>query len=245
MIPAVMLAAGFVLTACATESGDDAVENSAELADDLSFEVADLMLLDELADLEDAEPREGAGPSASESTEFNAENSVKAGLQCGFNCPVGEAILYTTCSWSCGSCASPGFDNAAYCSPVPVIASISATPNPVPVPAGSLGQTSVCWDLANLAGRKVWIKVSANGNAKQIFNGERDAGLTCIPAPWIQENGHYVFTVETDRYSNSVIATTTVTGFTAPGTGTGTGTGTGAGTGPGDDCGPGHPALCP
>lgn len=236
-----MLVAGFVLAACATESGDDAVEGSAELADDLTFEVADLMLLDELADLEGAEPPEGPGPSASAAADFNSENSVEAGLQCGFNCPAGEAILYTTCDWSCGSCAGPGFDNAAYCSPEPVIASISATPNPVPVPAGSLGQTSVCWDLASLLGRKVWIKVSANGNAKQIFNGERDEGQTCIPAPWIQENGHYVFTVETDRYSNSAIATTTVTGFTAPGTGTGTG----PGPGPGDDCGPGHPVMCP
>lgn len=231
-----MLVAGFVLTACATESGDGAAEGSAELADDLTYEVADLMLLDELADLEEVEHPEGSGQSASATADFNTENSVEAGLQCGFNCPAGEVILYTTCNWSCGSCAGPGFDNAAYCSPAAIMASISATPNPVPVPTGSLGQTSVCWNLANLAGGKVWIKVSANGNAKQIFNGERDEGQTCIPAPWIQENGHYVFTVETDRYSNSAIATTTVTGFTAPGPG--------PGPGPGDDCGPGHSQMC-
>lgn len=233
-----MLVLGAVLAACASESGDDSSDPSAELADDLSYDVEDLVLLDQLADLELAELPAGEAPPLDPATDFNMENTVEAGLYCGFNCPIGEAILYTTCSWSCGSCAY-GWDNASYCSPVPITASISATPNPVQVPAGSLGQTSVCWDLAGLAGRKVWIKVSANGNPKQIFNGERDGGRTCIPAPWIQANGHYVFTVETNQYSNSVIATTTVTGQAAPGNGPD------PDPDPWDDCGPGHPNMCP
>lgn len=165
------------------------------------------------------------GPEGSHETTATPEAPASGDIQtqehalrfaCSGSCNSNEVFNGYHCHTGCpgyGTCIQSGGWNSAICSPLPnIVASITAQPNTVYVPQGTLGSANICWTLSELHDRKVWIKVSVNGGGKQIFNGERDSGTTCIVAPWIQGGNSYMFTVETNQSSDSVIANTTVAG---------------------------------
>ncbi|MCP3142768.1 hypothetical protein [Pyxidicoccus xibeiensis] len=144
--------------------------------------------------------------------ESTLETTEQELIVCGPLCPPGYTQLGFACSTGCAG----GCPNAVSCSPTPSTANIWGTPQTVTVPAGaSHGTSKICWNTSGLP-YPVWIKVSANGAAEQLFTKESDPGQACIDATWIGVNQSYVFSIRTAKTGGSVLATTTVYGVAAP-----------------------------
>jgi hypothetical protein len=128
-------------------------------------------------------------------------------ITCGALCPPGYDFAGWACSTSC-----PGYCyNAVYCAPTPVYATISADPQTVSVPPGSVGTTRICWNTSGL-NYPVWITVSVNGASEALFTKESDRGSYCENAPWIQAGNSYEFRIRTQQTGGTVLTSTTVYG---------------------------------
>ena len=149
-----------------------------------------------------------AGCMVDATEEFEAIDSVEQeALVCGTWCPAGQIPSFFACSSTCpGSC-----QNAVFCVPIPVTASISASPAIVAVPPGSLGTSKICW---NTSGQDypVWIKVSGNGAPEQLFTKESDPGSACEDAPWIAAGDSAVFRIRTQQTGGTILASASVVG---------------------------------
>lgn len=156
-------------------------------------------------------PENGAGdPLALELPTDEVASNEQALTRCGFSCPANYLMVGWTYSPFCPG--QPPWWNAVECAFNPPYYSISASPQTVVVPAGTLGNTQLCWQTSGTQ-YPLWITVSHNGQPEQLYTRERDIGRFCDTIPWIQGGSTYHFRIRTQQSGGSVLASTVVQGI--------------------------------
>src|SRR5262245_16556283 len=117
-------------------------------------------------------------------------------------------LLTLTLTTACTASEPPAADTNRPSAETPKApgADISASPNPIPVGPGELGETTVTWKTPDESPGEVYVAI--NDGAEALF---AQGASGSKPAPWIQSKAKYEFRLYAGAEHRNVVARIAVT----------------------------------